>query len=433
MARTQRNSKVDSRTARAKLPQRREPYWTTISAGCAIGYRRGAKGGTWIARLRDDDGKQHYEALGAADDIRDPDGLTVFSFHQAQEKARQFFVAKTRALTGQTLDGPYSVNAALDDYFKERERRGSKGVRPDQYSAAARIRPALGNVEVRKLTPGRIRQWQAEMEKAPKLLRGAKGATQRRTAAVDTSNPDAMRARKASANRLLTILKAALTFAFQEGKAPTDDAWRKVKPAKEVDAPIVRFLSQAECVRLVNACQGAFRDLVRGALVTGCRYGELCRLRATDFSPDSGMVSIRLSKGGKRRHVALNQEGQILFAGLTAGHKRTDLIFIRDDGKAWGPSHQQRPLDEASKIAKLDPPVTFHILRHTYASALATKGVPMRVIADQLGHADTRMTERHYAHLAPSHVAEVVRTALPGFGIIDASNIRSFTGPTTSA
>lgn len=432
MARTQRNTKIDSRTARAKLRQRREPYWTPISAGCAVGYRRGAKGGTWVARLRDDDGKQHYEALGAADDMRDPDGLTVFSFQQAQESARLFFIAKARALAGQTLDGPYSVNAALDDYFAERERRGSKGTRADRYSADARIRPMLGNIEVRKLTPARIRQWQTEMENAPKLLRGAKGAAERRTAAVDTSNPDAIRARKASANRLLTILKATLTFAFQEGKAPTDEAWRKVKPAKEVDAPIVRFLSQAECVRLVNACQGSFRELVRGALVTGCRYGELARLRVADFSPESGTVSIRLSKGGKRRHVALNEEGQILFGNLSTGQKRTDLIFVRDDGKAWGASHQQRPLEDASGTAKLDPPATFHILRHTYASALAAKGVPMRVIADQLGHADTRMTERHYAHLAPSHVADVVRAALPGFGIIEPSNIHSLAGRTAA-
>jgi hypothetical protein len=47
-----------------------------------------------------------------------------------------------------------------------------------------------------------------------------------------------------------------------------------------------------------------------------------------------------------------------------------------------GASHQQRPLEEASKAARLDPAATFHILRHTYASALAFKGVPMGVIAE---------------------------------------------------
>ena len=54
--------------------------------------------------------------------------------------------------------------------------------------------------------------------------------------------------------------------------------------------------------------------------------------------------------------------------------------------------------------------------------ALAMRGVPMGVIAAQLGHADTRMTERHYAHLAPSYVAETVRANLPPLGIVAATN-----------
>jgi hypothetical protein len=45
------------------------------------------------------------------------------------------------------------------------------------------------------------------------------------------------------------------------------------------------------------------------------------------------------------------------------------------------------------------------------------KGVPMGVIAEQLGHADTRMTEKHYAHLAPSYVADMIRAHFPALGI----------------
>jgi hypothetical protein len=45
---------------RAKLPRRREPYWMPIQRGRALGYRRGAKGGTWIARWRDPDGRKRY-------------------------------------------------------------------------------------------------------------------------------------------------------------------------------------------------------------------------------------------------------------------------------------------------------------------------------------------------------------------------------------
>ena len=424
MARTVRNAKLDSRSARSRLEVRREPYWTVISAGCALGYRKGAKGGTWVARMRTDEGKQVYEALGAADDARDPDGLTVFSFPQAQEHGRTFFAAKARQLAGHTQaeEGPYKIAAALDDYFCERERRGSKGIRADRYAADARIVPFLGSMKLASLTAKRLREWLEGVEKAPKLVRTGKTAQARKTSAVDLSNPEAVRARRATANRVLTVLKAALNWAFHEGKVASDESWRKVKPFREADAPVIHYLSPAECVRLVNACQGSFRNLVRGALVTGCRYGELTRMQVSDYNPQAGTITVRVSKSGKPRHVALNDEGQQVFSSLVLGRKGRDLIFVRDDGKAWAASHQQRPLAEAASAAQLNPAPTFHVLRHTYASALAMKGVSMRVIADQLGHADTRITERHYARLAPSYVADVVRAALPGFGIAVAND-----------
>ncbi|TXN82674.1 hypothetical protein [Methylobacterium sp. WL8] len=99
MARTVRNAKLDIRSRRAKLVVRLELYWTVISAGCAVGYRRGANGGTWVAQMRDS-AKQHDDALGAADDNRDADSLTVFSFAQAQERARVYFARKVRELAG---------------------------------------------------------------------------------------------------------------------------------------------------------------------------------------------------------------------------------------------------------------------------------------------------------------------------------------------
>jgi len=134
--------------------------------------------------------------------------------------------------------------------------------------------------------------------------------------------------------------------------------------------------------------EGAFRNIAKGALVTGCRYGELTRMRAADFNAEAGTIAVRESKSGKPRHVVLTDEGRAIFAELTAGRSGRDLVFVRDDGKGWGPSHQQRPLDAASARAKLEPAATFLILRHTYASALAMRGVPMGVIAAQLGHAD---------------------------------------------
>jgi integrase len=83
----------------------------------------------------------------------------------------------------------------------------------------------------------------------------------------------------------------------------------------------------------------------------------------------------------------------------------------------WGKSHQLRPMLEACKQAKINPAISFHVLRHTHGSTLAIRGVPMGVIAEQLGHADTRMTEKHYAHLAPSYVADTIRANFPTLGI----------------
>jgi hypothetical protein len=47
-------------------------------------------------------------------------------------------------------------------------------------------------------------------------------------------------------------------------------------------------------------------------------------------------------------------------------------------------------------------------------------GVPIAVVADQLGHKDTRITERHYAHLCRSYKRDIIRTNLPSFGFVDA-------------
>ena len=414
MARVARNSKTDSRSARARLAVRREPYWTKVSDGCFVGYRKGQRGGTWIARFRGEDGAQAYEALGAADDHRDADGLTVFSFEQAQGMGRDWFDRRAREQAGLlvALDAPYTVADALQDYFLFRERKGSKGVYADRKVAEARIAPRLGNIEVRKLTVRKIRDWHHEIATAPKLVRTKAGEEKRKTKAHSLTDVDAVRARRSTANRQLTILKAALNHAYREGIASTDEAWKKVSPFQAVDDAVVRFLSADECRRLVNACAPDFRNLVRGALLTGCRYGELVRMRVADFNGDGGTALVREAKGGKPRHVVLTDEGQELFRALTAGKAGSALIFVREEA-----SQQQRPMEEASARAKIEPAVTFHQLRHTHASQLAMQGTPMGVIAAQLGHADTRITEKHYAHLAPSYVADTIRAAFPRLGI----------------
>jgi hypothetical protein len=120
--------------------------------------------------------------------------------------------------------------------------------------------------------------------------------------------------------------------------------------------------------------------------------------------------------------------GRDFVAQRKVGQPGSARLFFRSNGKPWGKSEQQRPLSTACAAARIDPPVNFHGLRHTYASRLAMRGVPLAVIATQLGHADTRMVEKHYGHLAPSYVADTVRTAFGTLGILDPSNVVPISG-----
>jgi integrase len=423
MARTVRNPKIDTRSARVKLAERREPYWTVISAGNALGYRRGAKGGTWIAKFRDTDGKRHLESLGAADDARDADGLSAFSFSQAQERARAWFQRKARELAGNfvPLDRPYTVADALVDYRADYQRRSGKATDRLDASAAAWIGPELGTVPLDKLTKGRIVGWHQKIAETPPRLRTKPGVAQRHREA-DTG-AEAVRRRRSTANRVLTILKAALNHAHREGRCASDDAWRTVRAFREADAAKLRYLSDEEARRLTNACPPNFRALVTAALLTGCRYGELTAMTGEDFNPDAGTVRVRTSKSGKPRHVVLTQEGRDFIAALTTGRLGDTRLFLRSNGKPWAKSEQQRPLAAACAPARIEPAVNFHCLRHTYASRLAMRNVPLVVIAAQLGHSDTRMVEMHYGHLSPSYVADTVRAAFGSLGLVGPSKV----------
>lgn len=423
MARTVRNAKIDTRSARSRLTSRREPYWTVISGGCALGYRRGSKGGTWIARFRDDTGHQHYESLGSADDVREPDGLTVYSFSQAQELARTFFTQKGREVAGELAphQGPYTIEHAIKDYLKAYERKGGRSLYHARRIAEVHVIPALGNVPLSKLTAKRLEDWHQSIAEKPARLRTKPGRKQNERK-LDKS-PEGIRRRRATANRILTVLKAALNYACKSHHAASDSAWRHVRSFKAVDTARIRYLTGDECVRLVNACEPAFRNLVRGALLTGCRYSELTSMNVSDFDPDAGIVTVSTSKAGKPRHVVLTDEGQAIFSSLTDGKGGGEPIFGRPDGGRWRQSHQLRPMLDSCNRARIRPAVSFHVLRHTYGSTLAMRGVPLGVIATQLGHADTRMTEKHYAHLAPSYVADTIRAQFPKLGIIDASKV----------
>ena len=424
MARTVKDAKLETPTARARLATRHDPYWKAIDGGMHIGYRKGRRRATWVARYFGDDGRYRKSVLGIADDVQDadvdPSASPVLTFSQAQEEARAWFRRQRHQERGIETEGPYTVEKAMETYLAE------FGENRSHYATArghieAFILPELGKIEAADLTAAQIRAFHRQVADAPARIRTRPGNPQKYKAPPVT--PDAHRKRQATANKILTTLKAALNKAYGDNKIPSDAAWRKVKPFKGVDAAHIRYLKDDEVTRLVNACEPDFRLLVQAAVLTGARYGELGRVIVADFNSDAGTLFIAASKSDKARHAVLSDEGRQFFSRLSAGRTSDALLFRKADGEPWGMSHQRRRMLSACQAAKIQPAISFHILRHTHASRLAMRGVPMGVIAHQLGHTDTRMAEKHYAHLSPSYVADTIRQNFPALGIVKQDNV----------
>lgn len=425
MPRTIRSAHLETRTQRLRLAPRRF-HWRTLALGVHLGYRRGKAGfGSWNVRVLVDREASRYEVkrIGRADDIENADGREVLTYFQAQEKAREHTRAEQAE---QEAAGPMTVARAAEDYL-EWFRAHRKSHAETRSTIQAHVLPAFGRELLGDLTTKRIEKWHARLamsaprSRAPvatskkSLARTARGerlpAQQFR--AFDPDDAPAARRRKNTANRILTVFRALLNHAWRNGAVASDLAWRRVKPFRNVDDARVRFLSQDEARRLLEASPAEFARLVRAGLLTGCRYGELTELQVGDFHRQAGTIHVRDSKSGRPRHVPLTDEGARFFAELIGDRAAHETLFLRADRAPWGKNHQVRAMTAACAAAKIDPPVSFHVLRHTYGSWLAMQGTPLQVIAEAMGHSDTRITQKHYGHLLPSYVAQVIRANLP--------------------
>lgn len=256
MARTRRSGKLDNRSARLDKTDPQEWHQCTLEPGLALRYRRTAQGfGVWYARIQ---GQPSDPRIGVADDYADADGINVFNWKQAQAKAREL------AERGPTPS--YTVASAIDDYLAWfRENR--KSVDATEATIEAHIRPAFVDRVVASLTAQELKAWRDRLARQSARKRTRRGKAQAHKAAKDEITDDqrdeAKRARRATANRILAVLKAILNKAFEDGKARDDSEWRRVKPFPKVDVPRIRFLTEDEAVRLANACSTEFRPLFR--------------------------------------------------------------------------------------------------------------------------------------------------------------------------
>lgn len=428
MPRTTSDFSLQTAAARSRLLPKPEPYYRALAQGLALGYRRADRGGSWLARIRLPEGARYIEVkLGRADDV----GLTsdqkaTLSYDQAVREARLAFAQAEARRTSGTLPGAErkTVGDVLDLYVegyvsgdarvKEKPGRDLTNVKS---IIKCHLRPSLGSVRLEHLNADQLKAFKTKLTKSPRLTRsGAPKKTPKSGGADEIDEAEVERKRRARTNRIITTLRAALNYAMRKNLIATDAAWKiSLKPYGDVEAATTRYLTVDECKQLQAVVDADFRHLVRGALLTGCRYGSLISIRASDVDLASRSALVRTTKNGKPQTIRLTDDACLFMKMLIKGKSKQDRIFTKESGAPWRSSDQRRRMAKGCVTAEIDPPMGFHGLRDTFASHLVMAGVPLLTVSKLLGHADTRTTEKYYAHLAPDHLHKAVDDHLPKF------------------
>ena len=366
--------------------------WATVELG--------ARGGTWIAKLRIPGLDRWTRSLeAAADDVLDANGGTVLTFAQAQEKARTWFVEQEQAAEeGQEeAVGPYFVADAVDDYLDDlRARRGS----PAASDAGGRLKkhllPRLGDRRLADLIEADFRGWRNSM-------------------VIDGDDEDAVRRSRDSANKVLRTGKAAFNLALRSGKV-TDDPWRRVEPFGDVGAARMIFLSDDDQQRFADACEPDLANLVVVGAQTGCRLKELTEARRRDLDLDRATLTVKSNKGRRGavryRDVYLSAGTLALLRRLASGKRPDDHLLVTEAGTPWSKSLHARRVKMAVKKAGLDPETCFYSLRHSYISRALKVGIPTKAVALQCG-TSIQMIEKHYGKFITADLAEYAEKAAP--------------------
>lgn len=210
----------------------------------------------------------------------------------------------------------------------------------------------------------------------------------------------------ATINREMATLKHALTKAV-EWKLLRKTAREELTAIRKYQEPDgrLRYLSgEPEAERLLQACEDWLRPIVLTALHTGMRKGELLGLTWDCVDMTHGFIRLKQTKNGKARALPFNETLWGLFSGLRS---RADVPWVFHDhaGHRW--EDVRHGFDRACMASGLTD-FHFHDLRHTFASWLIMRGVPLATVSNLLGHTSPTMTLR-YAHLSPKHLTSAVR------------------------
>ncbi|WP_250534381.1 site-specific integrase [Caballeronia sp. AZ10_KS36] len=365
---------INSKTSRDRLAPRREPYWSRIRAGLYVGFRRTETGGHWLGRLRTDEGRQRFVALGP--DLPD--------FDTAAGRVLEW---AARPVVEEAAPEAMTVRKACALYVEHQKLHKSEKAAKD---SAARFRYMIDNQPIGALALADL--------KTVHILDWVRKQ-------VDGKEGESLRAAKDSANRQLSSFKAALNFAHRLGLIDTDAAWRAVAPFRAVGRRRQGFVPAADRERLLAAAAPDFRALVTALLLTAARPGEIAGVRACDFDREQGTVQLTGKTGF--RVIPLSSAALAFFRSRAEFRIGQALLFTTTGGARWRKESWGDAFDRAVSAAGLDDSLVLYSIRHTAISEFIAGGMDVFTVARMAG-TSTAMIDKHYGHLRVDRTREAL-------------------------
>lgn len=368
---------IETITKRRKLKPRKTPYWDKIAVGKFIGFYKGDDNGTWHARTLIN-GKRYFHPIGGDIDS---------DYEEKLKDAQSWFEEMKKVEKPESAK--HTIKTVVEDYiaYLEVEKPNKDTAYRTRLQLEKHLTPTLGSILLKDLTTARFRKWRDSMVKGPKH----KDVINEPDELVQA---EIIRRSKDSANRVLSMAKAAFNLAFKEGAVPSDVAWKRVSSFKDVGANRELFLTPKQVKDLLNKTEGGLHNLIQAGIYTGARAGELTALLVRDFDPKEGTLHID-GKTGKRI-TYLSKTAITFFKEQSEGKKNNEYIFTEDNGEPWKVDNYQRPFKAAVKAAKLPIETVFYSLRHYHVSKALKANIPPQIVAENCG-TSIRMLEKHYA------------------------------------
>lgn len=298
----------------------------------------------------------------------------------------------------------FDLRADAEWWLRQAHRHGTPG---DDLTVAAHMERWLAGK--RKVAPSTRRQYTEHVRLHIVPVLGGFRLTELRRQHVEAFVEDRLRyvsptKRKrlspATVGKVLVTLRSALEEAVPRD-IPDNPAARVEAP--KVERQPVAAMTRDDAARLVAAVRGTWMEhIVRVLLGSGMRVGEAVALDQGDVH--DGWVRLRKSKTTIRAVRLSEDANEAIHEAIRKAPRRgkAEPVFF---GPRTGDRLRPSSLTHALRA---EVGLTAHALRHGTATLMVAAGVHMRVVAEQLGHANPAMTARVYSHVAPESVRDAI-------------------------